>query len=58
MRGADVSVDQALEELYSTDPSDLTKKRDAIAKELKLEVTARPPRPCARAVGPRRSRGC
>jgi len=35
MRGGSASVEKALEELYSSDPGDFTKKRDAISKELK-----------------------
>jgi len=32
---SDRAIEQALDELYSTDPSEFTKKRDALAKELK-----------------------
>ncbi len=37
MRGGSASVEKALEELYGSDPSTFTKKRDAIAKELKAQ---------------------
>lgn len=37
MRGGSEGVEKALEELYSCDPSEFTKKRDAIAKELKAQ---------------------
>ncbi len=37
MRGGSSSVEKALEELYSKGPSEFTKKRDAIAKDLKAQ---------------------